>query len=175
MNLTSLIWAGIWPHWKLKFKGKKKGHRGGVGAGARERGQEMKHILPCWWEVFPLSRAVHFWGPDTFFTLRCEAGLEVSLACLCAFTNVLAAQQIQYGNLLGKQKRRVYFRVYLTEGQSIESKKNCEKGDSMFWAFKEYVCVCASMREYNTRHTLIQTNWEWSHRDPAVQEAVVSP
>ena len=52
----------------------------------------------------------------SFTELRKPSGVklasEVSLACLCAFTNVLAAQQIQYGNLLGKQKRKLYFRKF---------------------------------------------------------------
>lgn len=33
---------------------------------------------------------------------------EVSSACLCAFMNVLAAQQIQYGKILGKKKSKLH-------------------------------------------------------------------
>lgn len=74
----------------------------------------MKHILPWRWEVLPLSGKLFIFEGQT---LSSHSGVklasEVSLACLYAFTNVLAAQQIQYGNLLGKQKRKLYFRKFI--------------------------------------------------------------
>ena len=80
--------------------------------GGQRRGkQEMKHILPWRWEVVPLSGKLFIFEGQTLSSYSVvKLASEVSLACLCAFTNVLAAQQIQYGNLLGKQKRKLYFR-----------------------------------------------------------------
>lgn len=44
----------------------------------------------------------------TPFMFRCEVGLAgVSLACLCIFMNVSGAQQIQCGNILGKQTGKI--------------------------------------------------------------------
>lgn len=61
---------------------------------------------------------------------------EVHLACLGALRNVSVAQQLQYGNILGKQKI-IFKNIDLVEGQSTESRMT--KGDSMFWALKKYV------------------------------------
>lgn len=113
VNPTSLIWAlgsGLIGSWNSREK--KKGNGGGVGEPRRGK-QEMKHILPWRWEVVPLSEKLFTFEGQTLSSYSgVKLASEVSLACLCAFTNVLAAQQIQYGNLLGKQKRKLYFRKF---------------------------------------------------------------
>lgn len=75
MNPPSLIWAlgsdliGSW-----NSREKKKGNRGGGwGAKEREAGDEAHSPLAMGSCSF-VRKAVHFWGPDTFFIFRCEAG-----------------------------------------------------------------------------------------------------
>ena len=88
----------------------------------------MRHVLPWRQEAISLSgKWFIFQGQTPCLCLGVKLAQEVSLACLRAFTNVLAAQQIQYGNILGKQRRKYIFKkVDLAEGQSIESKKKKE-------------------------------------------------
>lgn len=137
-NFSTYLGFRIWLHWKMKFRGEKekKGKERDKGEGSRR------------WNTFSLGdrkyffvrKVVHFWRLDTFFMLRCEAGLGSEFSLPEWFYECAGCSANSIWKHLGKQKRKLYKKSWFS--RRSEYGITNEKRERLYVLVLKKVCVC---------------------------------